>query len=104
MYRTTILLPEALKSACEDFARAHKMSLGELIRQQLKKVLNAPTADGGSPDPLFSMFVPYAGTAPTNLALQHDEELYGVPPLDRDNARGNARGNPRARARGPKRK
>ncbi len=43
MHRTTILLPEDLHRAAEDEARRIGLSLGELIRQRLRPVLDART-------------------------------------------------------------
>jgi hypothetical protein len=78
MHRTTILLPEDLKLASERFAKSRKISLGALIRQQLQNLVASAHANSTTQDAVFAKFVPYVGKAPANLALDHDEELYGA--------------------------
>jgi hypothetical protein len=75
MYRTTILLPEDLKLASEQVAKERGMSLGALIRSQLEKV--AGSRSSRAQDSVFADFVPFQGNTPSNLALNHDDELYG---------------------------
>jgi hypothetical protein len=76
MHRTTILLPEVLKAASERLAKSQKVSLGELIRSQLEKALATSVVQESGSDAIFSGFVPFSGKAPSDLALNHDDELY----------------------------
>jgi hypothetical protein len=77
MHRTTLLLPDDLKIASENYARARRISLGALIRRQLAALVAGPDAETRAQDPLFSEFATFDGAAPRNLALQHDMALYG---------------------------
>lgn len=73
MHRTTILLPEDLHRAAEDEARRMGLSLGELIRQSLRPVLDART----EAKPAFFSRTPWSGNGPSDFSAQHDKYLYG---------------------------
>lgn len=53
MHRTTILLPEELRASAEAVARRQGISLGELIRRQLKVVAKSSKKKKRSDDPIF---------------------------------------------------
>ncbi len=53
MHRTTILLPEELRSGAEAYARRKGISLGELIRRQLGKLIKPKKANKRDDDPIF---------------------------------------------------
>lgn len=73
MHRTTILLPEDLHRAAEDEARKQGLSLGELIRQRLRPVLEARRED----KPAFFSRTPWSGEGPSDFSAHHDKYLYG---------------------------
>ena len=77
MHRTTILLPENLQAEAEAVARSQGVSLGELIRRQLQSAIKRKVRRKRSEDPLFKKFKPWAGPGPTDMAIHHDEYLYG---------------------------
>ncbi|MCE0523540.1 MAG: hypothetical protein LV480_11590 [Methylacidiphilales bacterium] len=78
MHRTTILLPEDLRASAEAHARRQGVSLGELIRRQLKKVTKSKKAKSRRDDPIFRH---YADIQPPSVddiedgALNHDKYL-----------------------------
>lgn len=74
MHRTTIMLPLEVHERATRYARAHNMSLGELIRDSLANEL-ADTA-ANERDPLFADEAVYAGPAPRDLSVAHDRYLY----------------------------
>ena len=76
MKRTSIMLPEDIKTRAEERARQMGISLGEFIRESLEAFL-AERKDKRTPDPLFSDSAVSARRAPRNLAARHDEHLYG---------------------------
>jgi hypothetical protein len=53
MHRTTILLPVDLRASAEAHARRQGISLGELIRRQLKRVAKSKKAKSRRDDPVF---------------------------------------------------
>ncbi len=75
MQRTTIMLPHDLKIRAEEFSKRKGMTLGELIREGLKEVLNVNEKAAG--DPFFMDNAVYKGAAPGNLSSKHDDYLYG---------------------------
>ncbi len=77
MHRTTILLPEDLQAEAEAVARNQGISLGELNRRQLKIVAKKKGRRKRSDDPIFKNFKPWDGPGPTDMAINHDEYLYG---------------------------
>ncbi len=76
MDRTTIMLPPELKTRASNQAKKMRISLGQYIREALKKSLdieNRREAD----DSLFSDNAVFVGTTPEDLASNHDGYLYG---------------------------
>lgn len=76
MYRTTIMLPAALKTRALQQAEALGISLGELIRRSLMLATRQPTARSHE-DPLFTNTAIFRGRAPRDLSNRHDRYLYG---------------------------
>lgn len=79
MHRTTIMLPEALKTRAVDAARAEKVSLGEFIRRAVEDRIEKPPEDW-SDDPFFRDTRVYDGPGPDDLVARHDDYLYGDEP------------------------
>lgn len=75
MVRTTLLIPPSLKQAAEKVAKKQGISLGELIRVQLRKVVHERDAD--QQDPIYSRFRVFDGIGPSDLSENHDDYLYG---------------------------
>ena len=73
MHRTTILLPDDLHRAAEREAREMGLSLGELIRRRLAPSLQKPQPA----PPAFFTRKPWSGGGPADLAVRHDDHLYG---------------------------
>ena len=69
MKRTTVFLPEELKTALERTARATGRSEADLIREGVRLV----TSDHAAPPPRLPLFASGDGT----LAARVDEELPG---------------------------
>lgn len=76
MHRTTILLEDSLRYQAGVRARQMGISLGELIRLSLKSILGQ-TEKKGTIDPLFVDRAVFSGEVPSDLALHHDDYLYG---------------------------
>ena len=76
MYRTTIMLPEELKSRVVRESQAMGLSLGAYIREALTLALDAG-GESGNEDSLLSDTASYAGEAPPDSSRQHDDYLYG---------------------------
>lgn len=74
MFRTTVMLPEELKSQALTLAREMGVSLGELIRESLR---NAVQARKGLRDSLLSDNVVSYRKGPKNVAADHDDYLAG---------------------------
>jgi hypothetical protein len=79
MHRTTILLPEDLRASAEAVARRQGISLGELIRRQLKAVARPSKAAKRRDDPVFrhhtgGPFKSVKDTA-TDVVLNHDKYI-----------------------------
>lgn len=78
MHRTTVMLPEALKSAAQAHASQRGISLGELLRESLEyRLREQPVAR--SRDPLFVDQTVYADDGPPDAAERHDALLYDDP-------------------------
>ena len=75
MERTTILIPADLKVKAEKYARKNGISLGELIRNSLE--FRISQKEPGSDDPFFNDRAVYNGRVPLDMAINHDEYLYG---------------------------
>ena len=72
MEKTTINLPADLKRKAEQEARKKGVSLAELIRQLLSRVVQAREAD-----PFFENTMVFKGDSPADLSRNHDDYLYG---------------------------
>lgn len=75
MHRTTIMLPEGLKTRAQVRAAERGISLGDLVRECLAQGLEAPDAERRQSDPLFRPAV-WSGDSPADLAEEHDRYLY----------------------------
>ena len=80
MKRTNIMLPDDLKMRALKHADIMGLSLGGLIRESLEKTLQTPDVDQADDDPFFADNVVFKGKTPRNLALNHDDYLYGDRP------------------------
>jgi hypothetical protein len=78
MDRTTIMLPNDLKSRAANRAKNMGISLGQYIREVLEKSLETDSGGEGSCDPLFADSAVFADHTPEDLASNHDEYLYGA--------------------------
>lgn len=76
MHRTTIMLPEELRNRAMKKAAEMGVSLGELIRDSLDRLLR-PSEHSAGDDPLFSDDAVFTGESPEDLAAEHDRHLYG---------------------------
>lgn len=74
MQRTSLMLPEDLQRQAAELARQRGISLGELVRQSL--VREAATAYQTNADPFWAD-VPTFRSGRSDLAADHDAELYG---------------------------
>jgi hypothetical protein len=75
MDRTTIMLPQELKSRALRKARSKGISLAELIRLALESQL-AEARDPRDADPLMKDSAIFDGEAPEDLSANHDAYLY----------------------------
>ena len=78
MHRTTIMIPEDLKTRIEDFSRKKGLSMGEVVREAVKELLMR--SDESKGDSFFCDKVVYKEDAPKDISLKHDEYLYGDKP------------------------
>ena len=78
MQRTTVMLPRELKQRAAREARSRGVSLGELIREALARLLRADH-DAAGQDPLIADTAVYEGPGPEDTAERHDDLLYGPP-------------------------
>lgn len=76
MKRTTIMLPTDLKAKAIQRARKLNLSLGELIRESLRKCITKPSFVA-SDDPFYMDKAVFEGTSPYDLSEKHDDYLYG---------------------------
>ena len=76
MHRTTIMLPEDLKSQAVAYARECGLSLGEVVRESLENWLKSKNQRSAS-DPLFRNVPVYDGPVPEDYSINHDRYLYG---------------------------
>lgn len=79
MERTTVMLPLDLKERTMRLARQLGVSFGELVRTSLETVVSR--RDGKrrdrKHDPLLADTRVFRGSAPKDLAANHDKYLYG---------------------------
>lgn len=80
MYRTTIMLPELLKSKLEKEAEREKVSFGELVRRALEKYLLVQS-DPWKYDSFFSSTTLF-DSGVTDSAVRHDYYLYDPEQVD----------------------
>ncbi|MBI2838900.1 MAG: hypothetical protein HYX75_11325 [Acidobacteria bacterium] len=76
MRRTTVMLPDDLKTRAVLRARKLGISLGELIRSSLKDSAGKG-ARGEATDTMYDDAAIYRGPAPRDLSDRHDAYLYG---------------------------
>jgi len=76
MHRTTIMLPPELKARSVRLARKRGISLGELIREALERLVQSPS-ESVEEDPLFTDDEVYTGRVPEDLSQRHDDFLMG---------------------------
>jgi hypothetical protein len=76
MHRTTILLPTALWTGALQESRRLGISLGEFLRQSLEAGLKTSRRSRRR-DSFWSDDRVYEGKGPTDMALRHDDYLYG---------------------------
>jgi len=76
MDRTTIMLPPKLKTRASNQAKKMRISLGQYIRETLKKSLEMENRHKPDDDSLFLDNAVFDGPAPENLASSHDEFLF----------------------------
>ncbi len=84
MFRTSLMIEEAIKDRAEEAARAAGVSFGEFVRRAIENELGRQASKGAaarrSSDPLFAGFedlVAKAKPGPADGALNHDAFLYG---------------------------
>ncbi len=77
MDRTTIMLPPELKTRATNQAKKMRISLGQYIREALKKSLEMENNQASNEDSLFLDNAVFDGATPEDLASNHDEYLYG---------------------------
>jgi hypothetical protein len=80
MDRTTIMLPPDLKIRASNQAKKERISLGQFIREALKKSLDSENRKPTDDDSLFLDNAVFSGITPKDLASDHDEYLYGGKP------------------------
>lgn len=79
MKRTTIMIPEDLKAKALNRASMLGISFGGFVRESIERALKNPNfqQSGRGEDPFFADDAVFRGDAPDDLALNHDEYLYG---------------------------
>ena len=80
MDRTTIMLPPDLKIRASNQAKKERISLGQFIREALKKSLDSENRKPTDDDSLFLDSAVFSDITPKDLASDHDEYLYGGKP------------------------
>ncbi len=73
------MIPEPLRLKLAQEAAREKVSLGELIRRALEKFILARERPLRN-DPFFSGETIFEDEGPTDVALRHDDYLYGGSP------------------------
>ena len=77
MDRTTIMLPPELKTRVSNQAKKMRISLGQYIREALKKSLDMENRREADDDSLFMDNTVFDGPTPEDLASAHDRYLCG---------------------------
>jgi len=76
MKRTTVMIPEGLKTRATQRANSAGLSLGAFIRESLERALKSDTA-GTIDDPFLMDNAVHESDTGIDLAQNHDEYLYG---------------------------
>ena len=76
MKRTTIMIPEGLKTRAAKRANSAGLSLGGFIRESLERALKSDSA-GSLDDPFLTDNAVYEDDRAIDLAQNHDIYLYG---------------------------
>jgi len=71
------MLPTDLKIKASNQAKKESISLGQFIREALKKSLDSENRKSTEDDPFFLDNAVFEGTTPEDLASNHDGYLYG---------------------------
>jgi len=71
------MLPDDLKRAAQSHAERRGISLGELIRESLRRGIETEP-EGRDQDPLFVDAATWSGDVPSDISERHDDELYGA--------------------------
>jgi len=71
------MLPPELKTRAANQAKKMRISLGQYIRESLKKSLEMGNRPEAHDDSLFLDNAVFDGTTPEDLAFNHDRYLYG---------------------------
>ena len=78
MKRTTIMIPNELKTRATQHAKKIGMSLGGFVRESLEKAMEVENHRSGKDDedPFFSDKTVFSGKSPSDLSANHDDYLY----------------------------
>lgn len=76
MRRTTVMIPEDLKTRAARRANSAGLSLGGFIRESLERALKS-NPPGALDDPFLTDNAVYEGDTKVDLAQNHDIYLYG---------------------------
>lgn len=77
MKRTTIMLPDDLKMRAIKHAKTMGVSFGGFVRESLTRALQNQNPDTPAEDPFFADEIVFDGESPVDLAVKHDDFLYG---------------------------
>ena len=77
MKRTTFMIPSDLKQRAVRLARERGISLGQLVREALERILLESGPAERMADPLFLDDAVFEGETAPDLAAGHDRYLYG---------------------------
>lgn len=77
MKRTTIMLPDELKTKALNHAKMMGLSLAGFIRASLEQAMQSRAQP--LDDPFFADTAVFGGQSPDDLAEKHDDYLYGNP-------------------------
>src|SRR5258708_37274467 len=75
MMRTTLMLPEKLKSQAQQEARRQGVSLGQFIRKAVEANLTRSNGKDDAPHPFFDDDFVIADDGPADVAENHDQYL-----------------------------
>ncbi len=81
MARTSLIVPDALLEWARAEAGRRGVSLAEVVREALEAKRRTLESQE---DPWFSLYLPYEGPAPRDLAERHDEHLAEILREERD--------------------